>query len=323
MSIKLVDRKMLWGRSGGKCAFCKIPLTTISDVGHASVIGEEAHIVAREPNGPRGDSPLDSRQRDNYSNLILLCPTRHSEIDKVPSGVSEYSVERLLQIKNDHERSVAQFDGSDSRDQVSAEQWAYVIDQLEERMGWADWTRNTGSIFGPDAPTLSLKMHERLHNLSKWIFSRVWPEDHRQLREVIETMNYVILDFLQTFDEHAEQYANSEYLRTDKFYKISEWNNERYSALLGEYKNHVTLVRDLALEMTRYANWISTKVRDEIDPMYRFEEGVLTVRSDDLLRWQLYRPEFSAAELEQGQPYKGPEEFRIDRSKRQLRIEAL
>ncbi|MGY2124000.1 hypothetical protein ACW9HJ_21350 [Nocardia gipuzkoensis] len=217
---------------------------------------------------------------------------------------------------------MAQFDGSDSQAQVAAEQWAYVIDQLDERMDWENWTRNTGPIFGPDTPTLSLKMHERLHSLSKWIFSRVWPEDRQQLREAIETMNYVILDFLQTFDEQAEQYANSDYLRTEKFYKISEWNNERYSALLREYKNHVTLVRDLALEMTRYANWVAAKVRDEIDPMYRFEEGVLTVRSDDLLRWQLYRPEFSAAELEQGQPYKGPEEFRSDRTNRQLRIEA-
>lgn len=80
MSIPLRDHKMLWGRAGARCSFCRTLLASISDIGLASVIGEEAHIVARSVNGPRGESSLSAEQRNAYSNLILLCPTHHAVI---------------------------------------------------------------------------------------------------------------------------------------------------------------------------------------------------------------------------------------------------
>ena len=59
MSISLKTHKMLWGRSGNMCAFpnCKKELVMDeSETDDASVIGEEAHIIARKENGPRGKS---------------------------------------------------------------------------------------------------------------------------------------------------------------------------------------------------------------------------------------------------------------------------
>lgn len=80
MSIQLKTHKMLWGRSGNICAFpdCKKELVMdISETDDISVVGEEAHIVAREAEGPRGNSPLTPEQRDKYDNLILMCSIHH------------------------------------------------------------------------------------------------------------------------------------------------------------------------------------------------------------------------------------------------------
>ena len=50
MGISLRTHKILWGRSGGKCAICKNELlidpTTSKDV--ESIVGDEAHIIARK-----------------------------------------------------------------------------------------------------------------------------------------------------------------------------------------------------------------------------------------------------------------------------------
>ena len=66
MAITDKTRKILWGRSGNLCAICRRELvmdaTTKDD---ESVIGDECHMVAREINGPRGNSPLEISQRDD------------------------------------------------------------------------------------------------------------------------------------------------------------------------------------------------------------------------------------------------------------------
>lgn len=64
------------------------------------LVGEICHIRARNKRGPRYDSTLTLEERNAMGNLILLCPTCHSLIDK---GASHFSVEALTQIKADHE----------------------------------------------------------------------------------------------------------------------------------------------------------------------------------------------------------------------------
>ncbi len=94
--------KILWGRSGNRCAICKLELTPDGD---KETLGEMAHIIARSTDGPRGDSSLTSHERDKYKNLILLCPTHHAEIDK---NFEDWSVEKLIEIKSKHEGWVSE-----------------------------------------------------------------------------------------------------------------------------------------------------------------------------------------------------------------------
>ncbi len=100
--------KMLWGRAASRCAFpdCHKELVMDgNDLDAASLVGQECHIVAKEPEGPRGDSPLSSKQRDEYENLILLCNIHHKVIDDQPHT---YPVEHLHQMKAEHEQWVRQ-----------------------------------------------------------------------------------------------------------------------------------------------------------------------------------------------------------------------
>jgi len=94
--------KILWGRSGNRCAICKLELTPD---GSRETLGEMAHIVAKSNDGPRGDGTMSVEQRDSYDNLILLCPTHHAEIDKNPD---DWSISRLHTIKSVHEEWVSE-----------------------------------------------------------------------------------------------------------------------------------------------------------------------------------------------------------------------
>jgi hypothetical protein len=105
MSRSYTDRtlKLLWGRSGGRCAMpdCRVELfAEASDYDPLVIIGEIAHQAAANDGGPRADTKLTSEERNSYDNLTLLCQNCHARID----GQSKtYSAERLKEIKADHE----------------------------------------------------------------------------------------------------------------------------------------------------------------------------------------------------------------------------
>ena len=96
-----IDIKILWGRSVNRCAVCKVELTPD---GTLETLGEMAHIVARSLEGPRGQNSLTAYP-DGYENLILLCPTHHTEVDKNPNAGP---VARLHATKADHEAWVSE-----------------------------------------------------------------------------------------------------------------------------------------------------------------------------------------------------------------------
>src|SRR5258708_3053298 len=101
MPITARDRKLLWARAGGTCTLCKSNLTADAKSGDRDVVlGEEAHIVSEEPNGPRF-RPMPRKEVDTYANLLLLCPSDHKIVDE---QVTYYTEQRLQTLKREHER---------------------------------------------------------------------------------------------------------------------------------------------------------------------------------------------------------------------------
>ncbi len=102
----------VWMRSGGRCAFpgCNIPLwkdLLTNEHVNAALI---AHIIAWTPTGPRGDVVLSSQLATDATNLMLLCHTHHTRVDK---DESQFTVEVLRDYKARHEKRIEVLSGID------------------------------------------------------------------------------------------------------------------------------------------------------------------------------------------------------------------
>lgn len=128
MSISDADYKLLWGRAGGICSNpkCRMALFRLLDQKGTYNVGEMAHIIARSPYGARG---IPEGGPDTYDNLILLCPTCHTTIDKAPAG--EFPPTVLHRWKQEHEADILRY-GSAQRFTVLGELKAFIAWVLAE-----------------------------------------------------------------------------------------------------------------------------------------------------------------------------------------------
>ncbi|MEJ5055757.1 HNH endonuclease [Sphingobacterium sp. MYb382] len=101
MAISDKTRKLLWGKSGNRCAICKTELVTKKEDNAEFNIGEECHIISSKPTGPRHVEGLLGY--DQYENLLLLCRNHHKEIDELEDT---YNEEVLRYLKTNHENWV-------------------------------------------------------------------------------------------------------------------------------------------------------------------------------------------------------------------------
>jgi len=92
MVITQSTLKELWGASKNECAYPDCDMA-LADPDGDGVIGEICHIRAQSEGGPRYDASLDEEEVDSASNLILLCPTHHTVIDKNPENYSPGELE--------------------------------------------------------------------------------------------------------------------------------------------------------------------------------------------------------------------------------------
>jgi hypothetical protein len=110
---KIPDKviKQLLIKSGGRCEFLGCnkslyqDLTTKRFFNHSYI----AHIVADEPDGPRGDPKRSKLLAREFSNLMLLCDIHHRLIDKI--DVPSYPESILQVMKREHEERIERVSG--------------------------------------------------------------------------------------------------------------------------------------------------------------------------------------------------------------------
>ena len=97
--------QLLLSDSGGYCQnpTCNKNVFVFFENGTISNIKELAHIIAQKDNGPRGNDQLPATQRDEYENIILLCPNCHTLVDKNPD---QFPIEILQQWKIEHSQKI-------------------------------------------------------------------------------------------------------------------------------------------------------------------------------------------------------------------------
>lgn len=91
--------KSLFAKSQNRCAMpdCRAALV-IGD----TVVGEICHIRARRKGGARYDPTLSEEEKNSAVNLVLLCQTCHTLVDRDKRGA--FPVEWLEGVKAQHER---------------------------------------------------------------------------------------------------------------------------------------------------------------------------------------------------------------------------
>jgi hypothetical protein len=329
MGINLKTHKLLWGRSGNRCAFedCRHELIADeTETDDESIIGEEAHIVASSPDGPRGESILSEEDRDKYDNLVLLCRKHHKIID---DQFNFYSVEKLKKIKKRHEawiKGSLSIETEKNKDELT---YATYIDEIVAAFDFDNWDAWTSWIFGGGQSIGYLRLKE-LEKLPSYIVSRFWPNRFVELENAVFNLKAVLNDFLKVFHEHIADKSvdlkdgedvESKSVYTERFYKLIYHKDiEVYNRLLKDYEYHVALVDDLGLELTRAGNLLIEKIRKYISPMYRDKEGKLLITTGPSMdfSYQSYKVEYKPEEKLLDYPYLGLEKFMTNRADRDL-----
>lgn len=109
MSITNKSIKLLWSNAAGRCSFrsCGEKLSVEEAEGVTPyTLGEMAHIKGNKPGSNRYDIAQSAVDRDGYENLILLCPTHHTLIDREENEAA-YPVELLHEMKREHESFIS------------------------------------------------------------------------------------------------------------------------------------------------------------------------------------------------------------------------
>lgn len=311
---------MLWGRAAGRCSIpgCRMRLVLDeTETDDPALIGDMCHMVAESEDGPRGKSPLTLDQRNLYGNLLLLCRNHHGEID---NHVHSYTVERLQQVKSEHEAWVNQFlPGYDVAKQRDDETYAGYIDQWAKCCRLDDWSSWSCSVLSNGQPSLDVSIDKSLFELRKWLLVRVWPGRLPRLEASLWNFENVLCDFQETFRKHAQlPNSTADQLLTKKFYRIDEWNKEKYWQLMNRFNYHVDLVQDLMLELTRAANLVCDEVRASLMSTFHLQEGRLSfIYGPHMdLTWRQSVVQYSAEERAALAPYLGLNDFLIAREKR-------
>lgn len=88
----------LFAKSGNLCAFpsCNQLMMNADGV----FIGQVCHIEAATPGGERFNPQMTNESRRNFRNLMLMCYEHH----QITNDVQKYPVEKLVEIKLNHEK---------------------------------------------------------------------------------------------------------------------------------------------------------------------------------------------------------------------------
>jgi hypothetical protein len=150
----------LFSEAAGHCQQpeCLQPLFP-AEMGGYKHIAEMAHVIPHGEAGPRHEErPAGEFKIDSFENLILLCPTCHTIIDKNPDG---YSRGTLLGWKTNHLAALAHKQGICTYDKRSQVRDTVVVAMAENKAIWEEFAPSDGSSFEYDPESEAAKTWEQ------------------------------------------------------------------------------------------------------------------------------------------------------------------
>ncbi|WP_311268776.1 HNH endonuclease [Sphingobium sp. WCS2017Hpa-17] len=305
MSVSVRSQNMLWGRAAGRCAYpgCQLELVHEDDATDLTIIGENCHIVAEKEDGPRGKSPMELKDRNSYPNLILMCRNHHKIID---SNELTWTVEKLHELKREHNAWVQQL-GLDVDRIQDDEDYSILIDDWAALCHIDTWYTWTSYVLGASRPRIFENVDQDLSAMRIKFIGKILPGRHRSLEDAFANFSRVLADFHSTLHLHLMPSQSSGLLITDKFYSNGGAYNPNYEIDSQRYDEHVDLVIDLMLELTRAANLVCDQIRSTVFRSYRRKDGHLMVALGAAggFSYETILTRYSALEAAQLQPYPG------------------
>ncbi|HEP8911456.1 TPA: HNH endonuclease [Pseudomonas aeruginosa] len=149
----------LFSEAAGHCQHpdCLQPLFPV-EMGGEKHIAEMAHVIPHGETGPRYEErPAGEFEADSFENLILLCPTCHTIIDKDPDG---YSRGTLLDWKRNHLSALARKQGVHAYDERGQVRGAVAAAMAENKAVWKEYAPTDGLSFVLDPESEAAKTWE-------------------------------------------------------------------------------------------------------------------------------------------------------------------
>lgn len=287
MEIGLATRKRLWANAGRLCAYpgCgQRLLVPVEGSAEEVVIGKECHIVAKGDSGPRAPDSLTEAERtrwrslindrDGYQNLILLCGIHHDIID---GDVSNHPVCRLVEMKQAHEQAIDERLSSEQRNEDMIEvRYAAIVDEWERRIEIDRWDGQISKAAVSAA--VNEKVLDELQSLGGWLLKRVWPRTLPRLENAFLNFRRVAEDFDAVVTRFATR--RNGVVLVDRVYREVDGmraDEETRQFLERRSEYYQDLAADLAIELTRAVNLVCERVREQLWPTYRLDEGYATI----------------------------------------------
>ena len=139
----------LFATSAGFCQRPTCRRALFVDSGHRGVhIAEVAHVFAVSNVGPRARTALSNDDRGAYDNLILLCPTCHTTVDKLPE---DFPSDLMQEWKKDHVTRIAEVFGAIEYGSREAAREALEPALSENRQIFNDYGPNNEYRMNPES----------------------------------------------------------------------------------------------------------------------------------------------------------------------------
>ena len=213
MSIKVKTRKILWSKSGNRCAICKKHLVQKFEITDANfIVGEECHIISSKENGPRGKVTKLS-DYDDDSNLILLCANDHKLIDDFPET---FTYEILVNLKKNHEKWIENAIEKDLQEYIRSANNLEILDEIKNHVQLDIIIKNAHFHFFDSSSitdtNLSIEVSEFFDNLRDLsdIYSDI---------EIADKTRYLIdhIKQINKFNETGIRFFGKDLIREYKF----------------------------------------------------------------------------------------------------------
>jgi len=186
---------------------CSEDLTAIVEKG-AYIVGEMAHVIGRKPTARRGVVDGGS---DKYENLILLCPTHHTHVDKAPEGT--YPEKLLHSWKVEHEGAI--------RTAGKTERFAERSELNREIFRLLAANKAIFDTLGPHSGVAKVDPTSNMFSL--WHLrrlDRILP-NNRKILNLLDTNHDLLrpseMNVIEAFRVHAEAYEQHVYERLDRY----------------------------------------------------------------------------------------------------------